>query len=52
MRGETVRSAVTTGLELAGLSAVVGGIFVLAGLGAALVAGGAAALVMSWRLSS
>lgn len=51
MRGGSVRDVVTTALEVSGLAAVVGGVFVLAGLGACLVAAGAALLVASWRLS-
>jgi hypothetical protein len=52
MRGGGVRSVVTTALELGGMTAVVVGVFVLAGLGACLVVAGGALLVTSWRVSS
>ena len=42
---------VTTLLDLAGLTAIAVGVFLVAGLGSALVTGGVLVLVVSWRLS-
>ena len=41
----------TTVLDLGGLGAIAGGVYVIAGLGVALVAAGVLALLVSWRLS-
>ncbi len=51
MKGGTVREVVTTALDLTGVACVVGGVLLVLGVGPALIAGGAAALVLSWRLS-
>lgn len=41
----------TTTLDVAGTAVLVAGVFVLAGLGWAMVAAGAASLAVSWALS-
>lgn len=47
-----MRRYVTTLLDLAGATSIVAGFYVVLGLGAALMAGGAAALAISWRASA
>jgi hypothetical protein len=46
------RSGVTTLLDLFGLTAVPAGVGLLWGQGAAVLAAGVAALILSWRLST
>lgn len=47
-----MRRIVTTLLDLAGVASVVAGVYLVLGLGVALIAGGAAALAISWRASA
>lgn len=47
-----MRRIVTTSLDLAGVGLVVAGVYLLLGLGVALIVGGAAALAVSWRASA
>ena len=46
-----MRQRLTTVLDLVGVAAVGVGIYVLAGVGGAVIVAGVAALVLSWRLS-
>ena len=47
-----VRRHLTTALDVLGLAAIPAGAAMVAGLGAALVAAGVEALLVSWRLSA